>query len=298
MRKPVLLIFSLGLILIAASGCQERAAKADGTPPPAISVDVTNPETGATLHVQVDHDSIPISARIIGEISIQWKSPAWGTLETPAFEEYGWTVVSHLVEPTRFEDGVYSIRHRFVLEPYLAGEYSIPPVVAHVSTEADHPMRTIESAALPIVVRSVLQADDTPQLAPALGFLDPNQLETSSDDYSSLLIVGVVAGLVVFLALAWAIARSGRAAALPPPTALQLLQSVADESIDSERAYDTLYRALMLLDSRLLGTREIGEVVGQCERAMFSSSPAQWDSPTTMARHTLGLLGQQEERAA
>ena len=63
--------------------------------------------------------------------------------------------------PTLIEDGVLKVEKRYVLEPFLSGEYTIPPMeVTFWKREGDDGTKhTVESEAITISVRSLLPED-------------------------------------------------------------------------------------------------------------------------------------------
>lgn len=263
-----------------------------------ITTEIADPQTGVMIRVHIPSDTIGIADRITLQVDVEWALPATASIVPPDFEEQGWVLVDTYANPTQLHDGLYSTTNTYTLEPFLAGEYTIPTIAVDITPDSEADYYQLLSMPMLVVVKSVLDTDDGGELVPAYGFTDASALESNESD--SLMIPAIAVGMVLFaFVILLRVMTHKDSKQTPPPSAHALLKRVVHKTHDNEpEGYSTLHQALMLLDTQLLGTSEIHGFVQECERAQFSPDQQISISPAVMAQHTLDLLGQWEEGAA
>lgn len=203
--------------------------------------------------VTVSADSITTTDRLVVEVRFTvargtalapWTASAGGVLR-----DAGWTVVSvDKAAPALSADDPDTIVHAatFVLEPFLAGEYALPPITAQTAGSADSEPRTLATEARTIAVASVLpegeavplplpipttepadeDASDTGSDA-ALGTLRPVPDEPADRVPVVLLVgAGIAAGVVV-VAGVWVVTRAVRVRLAREPDPVCALERLA-----------------------------------------------------------------------
>lgn len=293
------LLLIVSIILCCNLGCSkpDEIRAQDG-----VSVENTDPETGVVVRVETSDDIVGLADRIQVRINILWSPPTSARLVDPDFESYGWVVVLSAETPARIHDDVYLTQYMFTLEPFLPGEYQVPAITVALNESHAGEVIELSTMPIPIVVDSALTEGASAQLSPYIEMIDSSVLpQEKSGKYEVSVLAASIAAIIVSL-LFLLIFRLKYASGVQPmkrESVQSLLQEVAvSTQEDGMRNFHMLHQALLLLDSGLQGTSEIQSFVRECERVQYSNEPQFDVLPTTMARHTLELLGQWEEGVA
>ena len=286
--KPAVIACLYACMLVGCSR-PNSAASGDG-----IDTQVIDQSTGTELRTHIERDQIGIADRVLIIVELEWNSPASTKLIEPQWSESEWELIETLYEPVQSEEGSFILAASFVLEPFLAGDYTTPLFSAEISPQTNAPLHTLESMPTQIRVLSVLDEQDSGELDPPNAAVDPT-LDSSVEPQSTLAIF-IVIGVVVFgigLVL-WLRLRTSSSASTQPSVYEQIEQVASGNNDSILQGYDTLYHAFCRLDYRLRQTSEIGNFIQECERARFSGVDSNTLDPKAMAQHTLELLGTAE----
>tara|TARA_R110002073_G_scaffold239285_1_gene400788 strand:+ start:333523 stop:334410 length:888 start_codon:yes stop_codon:yes gene_type:complete len=277
-----------GLLLLAGCIRQDSFVNYDG-----FTTESTDTNTGVVIRVHIPTDTITIADRITLDVNFQWAPPANPVLVSPNFDELDWTLIDTSTATPKLDNGKYSTQISYTLEPFLAGEYIIPPIVLDIFSNDDSKEYQLQSSPMTVTVLSVIDPADTGEISTPYDFMDASVLQTQESH--SFVVPAFVTGMILFacMLILW-IKYRNKPEQTTPLSAQILLNQVAHEEYDNPvQGYSRLHQALMLLDSQLHGTSEIHSFVQVCERAQFSLDQASAISPSSMAQHTLELLGQQ-----
>lgn len=195
-RSSAMLTCALALAL--AAGCREQSPV--GTAPAPRVIEIKEGE--AALRVSIDHEQLTTAERLT--VTVEASGARGSRVNVPLDESEfkGWTVVDRwrselVVEPTG-----RSGRHaRVVLEPFLAGDYTVPSISATtVSRAGVHTTQTIRSPAFQVTVRSLLPGGSPIDQVPDIMEYTPPV--AGSGRSRTLVLIGAVAGAVVVAAIA------------------------------------------------------------------------------------------------
>lgn len=278
---PLLFLVCL-LVLGTGSGCSSSDAE---KPAPQLHREAQDAQSGAKLRVQTERDEIGIADRIWVEAEWTWTGAASVTLMPPDWGEHDWTLLETVESPTTRTAEGYIGSTRWLIEPFLPGEYAIPsPVLLVQHTESP---RELSIEPLTIRVEGVLPEGDTGELNPIAAPTLPDQ----ADESIAPIWIGVLATLVLLAVLVLWIIR--RATDHPETETIytQLQRISSDNQLDREHAYQMLDRVLARLDPRLRQTSEVAELIRECQRARFASHHEPRVTPARIAQHALELLG-------
>ena len=217
---------------------------------------------------------------------------------SPDWAASDWTLIDSHREPIARTETGFAASSTYLIEPFLAGEYTIPSFGVEITPTPDAQPYPLVSLPLTIQVQSVLASEDSGELDPAAGFVDP-ETELANEPQPKAMLYALIAGVIFFSALViWRLTRPSLQSQTPR-SAYALLELVATGHEGSESdAYNTLYQAFTRLDPRLQHTSEIRSLIEQCECARFSANESSALDPQTIARHTLELLGGVDGEAA
>lgn len=203
---------SFAILLILALSPGLTAARETSTPAAAIGLSSTDITT-------VDRLTITIDITLPPGRTIEPFLP--GT--TRALEAAGWSVISGSTTPPRLgTDGSLTHRASFLVEPFLPGEYSVPPFDITTIDQAGG-THTITTQPAKVTVRSVLPDDEADQL-PQPGVNDTSNmtgdaplgdLRPPPDEPRPGPLIAVIVGVLVFTGIAFA-ARAALATRRPP----------------------------------------------------------------------------------
>jgi len=228
----------------------------------------------ADAELSVSDDSIAATDRLTLNIAFTLEPGAaikpWAAAARSALEAAGWTVLSIDQQPPAIatdSDSPGSLVHSaiVVVEPFLPGQYTIPPISASIipppdSTESQvdltTPMRTIEvtsllpedePARLPLPITDPAQQNQTDQDDNAdapLGSLRPVPPEPDKSN-TLLLIGGAAASLAIACAAVVVGFKSARQIRSPKPTDhVRALEKLANSKSPDLAAIDRNVRTL------------------------------------------------------
>lgn len=286
--KPVVIV-CLYACMLAGCSRPDSPAVSDG-----IDTQVIDQSTGTELRTHIERDEIGIADRVQINVELEWTSPASTKLIEPQWSESAWELVEAFYEPLQSDEGSFILAASFVLEPFLAGDYTTPLFTAEITPQTNAPSHTLESMPTGIHVLSVLDQQDSGILDPPNAFVNPT-LDSSMETRTSLpVFIGIsmfVFGIGLVLCHRFRTAKPINSLA----SVYEQIEQVASGENDSIlQGYDMLYHAFCRLDSRLQQTSEIGNFIQECERARFSGVDSNTLDPKAMAQHTLELLGTAE----
>lgn len=223
--------------LLAVSACT-RTPEPPATEPAAVARATS--ELG-TLELSIDRTEMSTVERVHVTLVLEHK-PGVGTEELEFHpEEAGWTVVSSQAEePTLPQAGIVRARWEFTLEPFLDGDYQIPPATITLHSATEH--LTLSTAPEPIKVTSILP-DEQATLAAVRAPVDIADERPAA--HTGVLVIGVASGVLVIIGVgvAWWLVRRSRREATPPPP-LQEQGPRAAIAATRRELMDTLSRRL------------------------------------------------------
>ncbi len=288
------LLFAFALSIGSATGCQRSAENLKDT----IVYQYVAPDSHVSLSVILPTKKIGIAERLRVRVLVEWPSRLDVVIEDIAWDDGGWTLIDSvhrpLSEKNNAEGEITTLESEFILEPFLPGEYSIPPIRVAI-TSANLPRHTLQSESISISVESALNPDDIGELAPAAGPYIP-LAESDQPSRIPLWVIVIGTSLLVIVLLIRSSVRRMSVKTEDGPTPKAILQGIVNSSdIENDEAFDRLAIALSFLFPQLQETSEIRSMIEQCERARFSPNEQSLPDPARLAKHALELLGEYEE---
>ncbi|MAO20148.1 MAG: hypothetical protein CMJ35_02190 [Phycisphaerae bacterium] len=277
-----LLPFLLLLAWMPMTGCSNDHTSSDGAP---MTHHTEDAQSGARLSLQLASDSIGIADRMWVTARWSWPDSVSVSIAPPDWDEGDWTPIETIDEPVARDGDHYEASRRWLVEPFLPGEYSVPSPVMLI--EAADATRELAVDPFVVQVQGVLPDQDTGQLNP----LATPALPESPNDTRPVYWLWAVAITSLIALVVLAIARRGSHADQDETVYAQLKHIETNEQLDSGVAFELLDRAFAQLDPRLRQTSEFTEMIRACDRARFAQDHGQRVSPTRIARHALELLG-------
>lgn len=210
--RRVLPVLALGFLCLLAAGCGEEAE--EGADAPAWPLSKERKRGPVTVVVRCDRERLTIAEQLRFELVVI-HDEVYG-VEFPTFgeklEQFG--IVDYAAPPARLvgEGRVEELR-RYVLEPFLSGEYTIPPLTIRFARDGEEEGHVVETEALTVKVTSLL-----PEAVAELAIEDilpPQALPRQAPAWllpvalGALLVLGGAAGMAVWLAR-----RAGRPGAV------------------------------------------------------------------------------------
>lgn len=234
-------------------------------PDPDTTTSTSDDAAGMTLTVAASLGAISTTERLQVAITLLRPVGEPVTLTEPDWDAAGWTVIDRADAKPMVLPGDRMERLRTItLEPFLAGDYEVPPVsVAWGEADAE---RSLTSAPITIEVRSVLPPDDEGELAEAAGAIGPAEPERFDPLLPSI-------ALGVFLlgcAIAWKLTTRPTVRAPREPTPMERLERIAAKPDGHDTA--EVHRALESLPPR--DRSSVASLIARCERARFGPTDA------------------------
>ncbi len=272
MTRFFMAIFAVTLTFVA--GC------ADQNDPVATSGQISSTaqtESGSVrFTVWADSDELRTVDQLGVRIKINWASSEDVKLFAPDWEGAGWTLVDSYHEPDMVEGAGFSRLWSFTIEPFLEGQYSIPPI------EVDTNLGSITSEPIAVSVHSVLDTGSTSELAEHRPLALPSEPESSN--ISGLVILGAVGGLILAFVLFWLVRKPG---VKLEPTPRETLQAIADGDFeDAGEAFRCVHRVV----STLRTTAKTIEIETECEQARFNGCTTMTSDPRTIAMRAIRAM--------
>ena len=166
--RGVALLASLALLLGAAS-CKKRDKEAE------FKVNRSFESGPVSFHVSLSDSAVTIAERV--KMLLTTRARKGYRAELPKFgdklNEFG--IVDYRNYPPELgKDGVVATKRLYELEPFLSGEYRIPPMEISFYQEGDSTRHTLESDTILVLVKSLLPKDkaslDINDVAPPASF--------------------------------------------------------------------------------------------------------------------------------
>lgn len=275
-RLPLLALLTLAL---GTPACRREPAPA--APQPSTTVTASDPDAKVGLTITLDHDQLRTVDR--AELTITTVRPAGLrlTLAEPDWSQTQWTRVDATdTRPTVLPDGRLTRSRTITLEPFLEGDYTVPPVTLAWGT--GDAARTLASAALKAKVTSVLPQDDGGQLAAPAPALAPTEPEPASPGLITVAAVVAIAALL----LTWRFTRPRHHHDEPAPDPVETLRAAAATTETTPETLPAVHHAIAALAPQ---QPSLSPLVARCERARFEPG-AQGDAGD-IAREALRLIG-------
>lgn len=231
-------IFSaLFLAVIAVSSVSCGSGDPRGEEEAAYEIDRVFRRGPVDFRIAVSDKDITIADRI--DLLLEARADEGYTVDLPSFGEklQNFGIVDYRTfEPELGEGGETVKRRVYELEPFLSGEYTIPPMSVAFKARGDTLAHYVESDSIKVNVRSILPDDmaemEIRDIAPPEGM--PREFPTALAVAAAVLIAAVTAAFVYR-------ARKRKRKVLPPPAAhevaLARLQRLLDSGLVEERKY-------------------------------------------------------------
>lgn len=255
---------------------------------PGVRSEASDDERGVELVTRVDSDEILLADRVWVEDTARWAGDLRPIFEAREWDAAGWTTIELVLEPPELRAGVYTLRRRTLVEPFLPGDYQIPPCVLRVPDATTEPA-LLSTGSIPVRVVGVLGASDSGELSPIpeLGTVPEEERASPAPLLVGIAVASVLAGLGVLTVMR---IRHGEVG-IPSP--IEELGRIEQDDEASEReSYQRLGRVLDALDPTLRATSEIERMIRVCDQARYSEEPmpGQGINPRMMAAHARRLL--------
>ncbi len=151
------LLFAVSVAMLVGS-CGER--ESDIGQAVVYEIDETYRRGPVSFRVAIDRKDVTIADRVT--MLLEARAEAGYQVELPRFgdklHEFG-IVDYRNPQPELEEGGVVVTRRTYELEPFLSGEYSVPPMTLTFWQEGDTMLHRLESDTLTVHVRSILPED-------------------------------------------------------------------------------------------------------------------------------------------
>ena len=221
-------------VLIFSCGGDESAE-----PEQAWEIDRDFTRGPVVLHVAVSRKELTIADRV--DLLVETRARDGYVTELPRFgdklHEFG--IVDYKSDPPRLEDdGTVVTSRTYELEPFLSGEYVIPPMTVVFHEEGDTTLHYLESDTIRVMVTSILPEDQKE--------LEIREITGPADlpsDYRKALLIGaaIVLAAAAIVFLLWRRSRRLKeitARAIPAhERAFALLEKLLAEGLVEEERY-------------------------------------------------------------
>lgn len=268
MIRPACLI----LISLALGAC----APADAPPlkpEPAAEVSASDGEAGIQLTLATDRTEITTLDRVNVTITLRRPVANTVTLIEPDWEAAGWTRIDATdTEPIAVEPDIIERSRTVTVEPFLAGDYTVPPATIQWTT--GQLTRVLETPDLTVIVASVLAESDTTELAAPESAILP---EPEQDDHTFLPLIISIAVLAGALLLINAARRPSHRDDEPTPA--DVIRALANNTHESDTPLADLHRALAQAEPMPSSKARLNELIARCEVARFAPDASESDRP-------------------
>jgi hypothetical protein len=245
-RAALCVLAAVAALLLPGCGtpAADGGAGDDSTP-----LERTVSGTPGLVRMRLSASHITIAERL--ELELSAEHDARFTAELPQFgeklEQFG--IVDYRTTPPRLNaEGDVVVSRSYVLEPFLSGTYTIPPMAVRFlqAEDPDADPSVLETEAVTVTVDSLLPEDleglDIEDIAPPVTM--PRKLGAWVWATAGL----AAAGLVLALAVRWFERRAREQAAAPPPPAHELayaeLQALVAEDLIGRGRIKPFYHRL------------------------------------------------------
>ncbi|UCF06871.1 MAG: hypothetical protein JSV33_07575 [bacterium] len=233
MRKSIPVILFLCAVLLAS--CGERGTESPGEA--TYKIDRNFVRGPVTFRVAVSEREVTIAQRVT--MLLETRASEGYQVELPRFGEklHEFGIVDYTNPPPELaSDGVVVTRRTYELEPFLSGEYRIPPMTVTFWEEGDTTLHRVESDTITVAVTSILPEDQA-----GLDIKDiAGPLSIPRNPYPVLIIAGciIAAALAVFLIWRHRKRRVEAAPIIPPhEIAYRRLENLLASGLLEEKRY-------------------------------------------------------------
>jgi len=227
--------FLILLCAVLIASCGDRGADVPGKL--AYEIDRSFDRGPVSFRVAVSEKEVTIAERVT--MLLETRAREGYQVELPRFGEklHEFGIVDYTNPPPKLEaDGVVVTRRTYELEPFLSGEYKIPPMTVTFWEEGDTLIHSLESDTIAVAVTSILPADQA-----ELDIKDiAGPLSIHRNPYPALIIAGAVilVAAAVLLILRHRKRRAKAAPKIPPhEIAFRLLENLLASGLLEERRY-------------------------------------------------------------
>jgi hypothetical protein len=279
--RPVAVLVLGAALASAVPGCRRQAEPAPAPTGPS-STAAAGP---AHLTLTADRDTMRTVDRLT--VTLEAVGDPGVRLDAPDFDpsEAGWTLVSRLDDPPRADaHGRAVLTSTITLEPFLEGEYTLPPATLAFTPAQGQPS-TLSTEPLSISVASVLDPEDPAELSePAAMLAAPPPPEPQSGlGIAPWLIAGAAA--VAAVGIGVALRRRTPRPITTPVDDLRRLLSLAE--VEPDAAYAAIARAL---NTHPAPGPEARALADEADRVRYGRAPASPQRAAAAVREALDLL--------
>ncbi len=267
-----------GLLVGTPAGCGGEPAA------PASGVETVASGAAAELRLRLDREEMRTVDRLRVEALAAADPGVETQLRAPDFEAAGWTIVSGPeASAPRLEDGRVVQRTAWTLEPFLDGDYVVPPAeLEWRPADASAAAQRLVTEPLEVRVVSVLPAEGEAELAAKRGPIDPPG--RGEGPRGSRRLGQAIAAVAIVAAgglIAWRL-RRGRTPEADPLD--QALRAAGRSSTPPERLALAALIVSLMPSGRLdaSGARRLEELRRELERLRYDPT-ARPDAETTAA---------------
>jgi len=198
-RSSAVFCSSLVLVFLVLpvlfGGCRNRETGVGGT---VFEVDTTYVRGPVSFRVALDRKEITIAQHV--KLLLEARAREGYKVRLPSFGDklYQFGIVDYRSYPPSIErDSTVVVKREYVLEPFLSGEYTIPPMTVTFWQEQDTTMHYVESDTIKVQVTSLLPEDKK-----NLAIRDIASPVSYSSDRRKLMAISaavVLAGVIIYL---------------------------------------------------------------------------------------------------
>jgi hypothetical protein len=233
MKRHIPVIILLCMVLLAS--CGERGAESPETL--AYEIDRDFVRGPVIFRVAVSEKEITIAQRVT--MLLETRASEGYQVELPRFGEklHEFGIIDYTNPPPELAgEGVVVTRRTYELEPFLSGEYRIPPMIVTFWEEGDTTLHSVESDTITVAVTSILPEDQA-----GLDIKDiAGPLSIPRNPYPALIIAGGIIAAALAVLFIWR-HRKRRAEAIPviPPheIAYRRLENLLASGLLEEKRY-------------------------------------------------------------
>ncbi len=231
--RPVAALVTAFAVMFLAGACAKKGGEAEGR----FTFKRSYRSGPVTFRVSLSDSAVTIAERV--EMMLETRAEKGWRAELPRFgeklSEFG-IVDYRNFQPELGDEGTVVNKRLYELEPFLSGEYKIPPMQIQFFAEGDSTLHVLESDTITVLVKSLIGADST-----AMAIHDIAPPASYPFGWRTVLVVAAcvaAAGAAVFVFLK---RRRIREKIVPPlpahEKAYQRLQRLLESGLLDEKRY-------------------------------------------------------------
>lgn len=272
------------LLLFVAMGCQQSETNGSASAPAQVS-EITDPQTGATLVVEISQSKMDLTESLQITMKTAWKPGVKVELITPNWSEAGWDYTELNTSEITFDGSSFTQTHQTQLSAFLDGQYIIPSIGIRSETQ-DAGRRIARLQEIPITVTSMLDTQDDGTLDSSVGFLEPPETEPASSNAWIIALGGF--GVLIIISAIVIHRRMHSTADIEARDPSETLSRIARSASSSDEVLCELHQALLDLNLKTPDFQRLTESV-EATRYSNAQTDAQWVQST--AKQALKLSG-------